>query len=375
MYQAPYRAAVIGYTGHGNYGHDIDLAFLEQPKLKLVAVADANPIGLALASRRLGVNATYADYRQMLDREKPEFVAVAPRWIDARREMILACAERGIHVFCEKPMAPTLADCDAIVTACERSHTKLAIAFQTRYSPKLARIREMIDAGVIGEVLEVRGRGKEDNRGGGEDLMVLGTHVMDMFRALLGDASWCYSRVLTEGRPVTPKDARNGAEGLGLLAGDRIDATYGFAQKSALAHFGTTRQRQTPGRFGVQIFGTSGRIDLGFGWLPSAHLLTDPTWTGHSAQANWVEITSAGVGKPETLSSNSLLDANRVIVADLIQAVETDTQPKASVYDGRAAVEMILACYDSHLRGTPVSIPLTDRAKHPLETVAEARKP
>jgi hypothetical protein len=93
----------------------------------------------------------------MLDRETPQFVAVAPRWIDCHREMIVACAERGAHVFCEKPLAPTLADCDAIVAACERSHVKLAMAFQTRYSPRFARVRELIASGAIGEVLELRG--------------------------------------------------------------------------------------------------------------------------------------------------------------------------------------------------------------------------
>src|SRR5262249_24901061 len=158
----------------------------------------------------------------------PQFVAVAPRWIDAHAEMILACAERGIHVFCEKPFAPDLAQCDAIAEACARSHTKLAIAFQTRYSPRYERVQELIDAGGIGEVLELRGRGKEDRRGGGEDLMVLGSYMMDLFRGLLGEAAWCFARVTDQGEPVGRAQVRQGAEGLGLLAGDRIDAMYGF---------------------------------------------------------------------------------------------------------------------------------------------------
>jgi predicted dehydrogenase len=169
MFAAPYRAAVIGRTGKGNYGHGLDIAMMNQPKLTLVAVADEDPKGRADAAKRLKVDHAYADYREMLDREKPQFVAVAPRWIDCHREMIVACAERGIHVFSEKPLAPTLADCDAIVSACERAHTKLAIAFQTRYSPRYERVKELIASGAIGEVLELRGRGKEDRRGGGED--------------------------------------------------------------------------------------------------------------------------------------------------------------------------------------------------------------
>jgi predicted dehydrogenase len=370
MFQAPYRAAVIGRTGRGDYGHGLDVAMANQPKLTLVAVADEDPKGRAAAAKRLGVEKAYADYREMLDREKPQFVAVAPRWIDCHKEMIAACAERGIHVFCEKPMAPTLADCDAIVAACERSHTKLALAFQTRYSPRYERVRELIAAGEIGEVLELRGRGKEDRRGGGEDLMVLGSHIMDLFRGLQGDAAWCFARVSDGGKPVGRAEVRQGAEGLGLLAGDRVDAMYGFAAGPVVAHFASSRPKEPGQRFGLQVLGSRGRIDLTTGWVPPAMLLADPSWNGSGKAATWSEITSAGVGKPETLSGNSLPEANRVIVADLIRAVETDTQPKVSVYDGRAAIEMILACYASHARGAPVPLPLNERSRHPLETLS-----
>ena len=80
--------------------------------------------------------------------EKPQFVVVGPRWLDGHKEMILACAEHGVRgVFCEKPLAPDLASCDAIVDACERSHVKLAMAFQTRYSPRYERIKRLIADG------------------------------------------------------------------------------------------------------------------------------------------------------------------------------------------------------------------------------------
>jgi len=367
MFEPPYRAAVIGRTGRGDYGHGLDVALLEQPKLKVVAVADEDPKGLAAAAKRLGLErGGYADYREMLDREKPQFVAVAPRWIDCHREMILTCVERGIHVFSEKPLAPTLADADAIVSACERSHVKLAVAFQTRYSPRYERVKELIANGAIGEVLELRGRGKEDHRGGGEDLIVLGSHLMDLFRGFLGEPSWCFARVTDAGKPVGRAEVRNGAEGLGLLAGDRIDALYGFEKSTPVAHFASSRPKQPGQRFGLQILGSNGRIELGTGWVPPAYLLADPTWSGAPKGTKWVEITSAGPGKPETLNGNSLVEANRLIVADLIRAVETDTQPKVSVYDGRAALEMVLACYASHARGSQVTLPLADRSEHPL---------
>jgi predicted dehydrogenase len=371
VFQPPYRAAVIGRTGRGDYGHGLDVALLHQPKLTVVAVADEDPKGRADAAKRLGVERSYEDYRAMLDREKPEFVVVGPRWVDAHKEMILACAERGIHMFCEKPMARDVAECDAIVAACERAHVKLAIAFQTRYGPRYERAKELIRSGAIGEVLEIRGRGKEDRRGGGEDLLVLGPHIMDVFRDLLGEPAWCFARVTEGGRPITRASVRDGAEGLGPLAGDRIDAIYGFAGTAAVAHFATARPKDGANRrFGLHVYGGKGVIELLTGWLPADFLLADPSWTGAATRARWTPISSAGLDKPEPLGGgSSMVEANRLIVADLIHAVEADTQPRASVYDGRAALEMLLACHASQAQGRPVTLPLAERTRHPLETL------
>jgi predicted dehydrogenase len=374
VFQPPYRAAVIGRTGRGDYGHGLDVAMLGHPNLTVVAVADDDPKGLAAAAKRLGVDRVYDDYRAMLDREKPQFVAVAPRWVDCHKAMILDCAERGIHVFSEKPLAPDLAQADAIVSACERSHVKLAIAFQSRYGPRYERVRELIGSGTIGEVLELRGRGKEDQRGGGEDLMVLGPHIMDLIRGLIGDASWCFARVTDGGKPITRASVRPGAEGLGPLAGDRIDAVYGFKDTPVVAHFATARPADKEGRnrrFGLRIFGSKGVIEISTGWLPPASLLAEPSWVETAKGPHRVEITSAGPGKPEPLSDTGMDPANKRIVADLIHAVETDSQPKASVYDARASLEMLLACHASQVHGGPVAFPLVDRDTHPLERLSE----
>lgn len=365
MFQAPYRAAVIGRTGKGDYGHSLDLSVVGNPKLNVVAVADEDEKGRAAAAKRLGIDKTYADYRVMLDETKPHFVVVAPRFIDNHKAMILDCVERGIHVFTEKPLVPDLVQADAIVSACERAHVKLAIAFQTRYGPTYEQVKKLITEGAIGEILELRGRGKEDHRGGGEDLMVLGPHLMDFFRGFLGDATWCFSRVTENGRPITRASAKEGPEGLGLIAGDRVDATYGFKNTAAVAHFATAKP--TAGatkRFALHIYGSKGVIELPTGYITAAYLLDDPTWSG-AAGKKWVPISSNGLGQPETVKDPGLNAANKRIVDDLIHAVETDTQPMINIYDARANLEMILACHASALAGKPVELPLMSR-KHPL---------
>lgn len=360
-----YRVAVIGRTGKGDYGHGLDTVWLALDNVEIVAVADEDEKGRAAAATRLKVRNAYADYRQMLAKERPHVVSVAPRWPDCHRDLAVACAEAGVHMFLEKPFSRTLAEADEIVTACERKHIKLAIAHQTRYSPRLRRVRELIAGGRIGDVIELRGRGKEDRRGGGQDLMVLGTHIFDLMRFLVGDANWCSARVTQGGRPVTKADVRQGEENIGPVAGDRIDATYGF-RDGILGAFGTHRARHGAGtRFGLAVYGTKGVVQMRTGGLPAVYLLEDPSWGLSGGKAAWQEVTSAGVGKPEPLKDGGLALGNEWIARDLLESIEKDRQPLGSMYDGRAALEMILAVYESHRLKGPVELPLKER-RHPL---------
>ena len=111
--------------------------------------------------------------------------------------------------------------------------------------------------------------------------------------------------------------------------------------------------------------GTKGTIHLGFGILPVALICEDPSGMFGKSKAAWKEITSAGVGKPESLTAKELDNGNILIVNDLIDAMENDRAPLDSLSDGRAALEMIMAVYESHRLDRAVELPLKNR-KHPL---------
>jgi predicted dehydrogenase len=360
-----YRVAVIGRTGNGNYGHGIDVVWKEVDNVEIVAVADEDDRGRAAAAQRLGAKNAYADYRQMLEKERPQIVSVADRWLDQHRDMVVACANVGASVYLEKPLCRTLEEADEMVRACETHHVKLAIAHQTRSSPRLKVVRDLIGEGKIGDVLEIRSRGKEDSRGGGQDLMVLGTHLFDLMRYLLGDARWCHARVFQNGKPATKADVVAGGEGMGPVLGDWINATYGF-DRGVEGTFGSAKNstgKET--RYGMEIRGSKGVIQLTTGSLPPVFFLDDPSWFPGHSKGRWQEVTSAGLGKPEPLKDGGLGQGNVWIVKDLIEAIEKDRQPLGSIYDGRATLEMILAVYESHrLKGT-AELPLKNR-KHPL---------
>ncbi len=357
------RVAVIGHTGRGDYGHGLDTVWLSLPSCTLVAVADADPTGRAQAAQRLQVTQVFADYRQMLDEVKPDIVSIAPRWLDQHCDMVLAAAERGIHIFMEKPFCRTLAEADRMVAACEQHKVKLAIAFQTRYSPRLQAVRDLIFDGLIGDILELRGRGKEDARGGGEDLWVLGSHIMNLMHQFGGEPNWCFASVTQDGHPITRQDVQPGSEGIGPLAGDTVQAMYGM-DHGVTAFFGSHRHAAGQ-RFGLQIHGSKGIVEILTSYLPLVHYLGDPSWSPGRSNKTWLPVSSAGIGKPEPYSDGDLHAGNIAACKDLVTAILEDRQPEASVYEARMTVSMIAAVFESQRLARPVTFPLESR-ENPL---------
>lgn len=367
-----YRIGVIGHTKHGDYGHGIDVVWQEIPGAKIVGVADADPDGLAAAAKRLSADAAFRDYRQLLDKAKPDIVSVCPRWLDQHRDMVIAAADRGIHVYMEKPLCRTLREADEMIAACERTHARVAVAHQTHYSPRAHVVKRLIADGKIGRVLEYRGRGKEDSRGGGEDLWVLGSHVFDLIRLFGGQAQWCFASVQQNGKPVTGAEVKEGAEGIGPLAGDSIESMYGMPD-GATAYFGSQRNAaRGPSRFGLQVFGTNGVIEILTGYLPSVQYLDDPAWSPGRTDKRWQPVSSAGINQPEPLSDGSAHVGNVAAVKDLIASIEENRQPKCSIYEARGAIEMIVACFESHRQGGRVNLPLENR-DNPLSLLAKVK--
>lgn len=361
----PLRVAVIGRTGKGNYGHGIDTVWAEVPGVQVVAVADEHEAGRASAKQRLNAPVAYANYREMLEKERPQIAAIGPRWIDQHAELAIAAAEHGCHVYMEKPFVRTGAEADAVIAAFEMRHRKLALAHQTRYSPVTHLVRDLIRQGEIGDLLEMRGRGKEDARGGAEDLWVLGSHIFDLMRFFAGDADSCTATVMNQNKPVLKADVVEGNEGLGPLAGDAIRARFTF-KNGVTGDIATVRGRGgSPSRFGLQLFGSKGVIEVVTGYLEPAWILKDPGWSPGRSGAAWQPISSNGIGKPETQSGRGLGGGNIAAVKNLLQAIETDKQPECNMYEGRGIVEMILSVFESHRVGKTIPLPLATR-ENPL---------
>ena len=358
-----YRVGVIGSTGRGNYGHGLDTVWNAFQEAKVTAVADDDSKGLANAAKRLGNPKAYKDYRKMLKNEKLDFVSICPRWLDQHRDMFIAAAESGVQgIYLEKPLCQTLHQADEMIAACERGNVKVAIAHQTRYSPVLRQIEQLLADKKIGRILEYQMHGKEDSRGGGEDLWVLGTHIFDLTQHLAGAPLWVQGFAGQNNTPVTSEHVKPGNEGIGLLAGDSAIATYALPN-GVFANFRSIQNGNgSPNRFGLTIFGTEGIIKMSFGYLPKAELLIDGSWAPGRTGKKWISISSNGVGKIETLKNGGLHAGNVLAVRDLIDAVEEDRDPESSIYDALTATEMIVGLFESHRQnGARVVFPIKNR--------------
>lgn len=360
-----YRIGVIGSTKRGDYGHGLDTAWSEHPNSEVVAVADDDKGGLASAAGKLKVGRTFGDYRKMIDEVKPDVVAICPRWVDQHRDMTLAAVERGIHVYMEKPFCRNLDEADELIAAAAKTKARIAIAHPTRYSPKLETVWNLIREGAIGRVLEYRGRGKEDHRGGAEDLWVLGSHMLDVVLALAGLPQWCEARVTLQGRPIQKSDVIDGPEGLGPLAGDSVTVRYGLTDGES-AYFASRKNGQgKPSRYGLQIVGTGGILDVVEGTMPAVKILQSSGWNLGRNEPAWQDVSSAGIGKSEPLTDAKYRSRHYLAIADLFDAIESERAPKCSAEAARDVLQMILAVFESQRIGGPASLPLTNR-KHPL---------
>jgi predicted dehydrogenase len=355
----PLTVGVIGHTGQGNYGHGEDAVWLKIPQTKIVAVADADPKGLTEAAKRLGDVKAYPDYKVMLAEAKPDIAAICSRHIHEHRDMIVATVEAGVKgIYIEKPFVRTLAEADEIVKLCADKGVLLAIAHRNRYHPVLETVKQLVASGEIGELKEVRVRGKQDQRGGGLDLWVLGGHGFNLATLFTGPALSCEATILVEGRPATKADIRPGDEGVGLIVGDEIHARY--ETKSGIPlYFDSKKGTWTKGTpFGARLIGTKGVISLQIDEEPLAILERDGKKT---------PITTAGIGQPEPIKDiRQVNGGHHGAIRDLLAAMAEKREPLCGPKAGLETVELTLAVFASFAAdGKKVTLPLADR-QHPL---------
>ena len=364
-----YRIAIIGLGGMG--GAHAEAVKLET-NCELVAGAEINIERAKTWSERFNVKAIYDDYEKMLDEQQPDIVII-PTQAPMHYLPTIAAAQRGIHVFCEKPIALNLIQADEMVETCDQHRVKFAINHIKRASPYNRHVLSLIEKGEIGDVVLLKATDK-GGRKVGNSLMEMGTHLYDWLRLFAGDVEWTHAHLVQmDGRESTVDDIKHTQEvhphdrDAGLVLGERGHAAFRF-KNGIHADVQFLAQPQTnDNAYGIDIVGTEGRIAIreSVGTTMFIHKGQHKTPAEAWEPVNLPAETLDEEGNPRDKASIRLL-LQRLMLRDLIGAIEQDRDPFASGRAGRDCLEMIHATWEAHRQQARVYMPLTSR-EHPLE--------
>lgn len=322
----------VGLLGAGNMGSlHARVLRLHVDKAELVAVADVDEAAARACAASLGAEARSPE--ELLADASVEAVVIAtpPK---THCGLIADAAKAGKHVFCEKPIGWDLGEIDEALAAVEAAGTKLQIGFNRRFDANFARAREMIAAGEIGKVLtafiigrdpaEQRPRGRDD----GDLFFDTTIHDLDMARFLLGaDAESVYVQagVMADERLDDPDTAlttlRFGNGATVVIDNNRLSG-HGYDQR-------------------VEVCGTKGMVTVG----------NEATDTVSLAAGSGVRASG-----PEPFFSERYLGSYVREMQSFVNCVVKGEEPAVTGADGRAAVELALACSRSYREGQPMRL-------------------
>lgn len=362
------KAAIIGHTGAGDYGHGIERVFAGLPGIEVVAVADPDEAGRARAKAACGAARDYADYGEMLERETPDLVGIGPRWAGEHHAMALAALRAGAHLYLEKPFTVTLAEADEILRVAKETNRRVAVAHVTRCAPNVLRLEKALREGLIGDVLEIHVVGQMGARAGGQDMMVLGLHVFDLVRLFAGEVQWCNARIRHRGKEPRVSDAKESpTDRVGPVVGDDIFAQFAMGSGVNVIYRSRVGIEKAAGPFGMEIIGSRGVMRLTSGVLPKLSLLAEPSRISTTRSEAWTDW-NGGVEPSAEATFEGLTDydaAHRRVVRDWLTAIEEKREPMASGERAMKAIEMAHGVFQSGLEGRRVDFPLVQR-RHPL---------
>lgn len=152
--------------------------------VEVVAVADANAAVVEGFTKDFSVRG-YADWRALLENERLDLAAIFLPHAQCP-EAVVACAERGIHVIVEKPMAASAAGVRQMQEAAQKSGVLLTTPYVWRYHPVARQMKEFVSAGVLGQIVGCEGRCAAGR----------------LNRYIEGNASWMLTRALSGGGPM-----------------------------------------------------------------------------------------------------------------------------------------------------------------------------
>ena len=331
----------VGLIGAGQIGkvHAQNLA-RRVPNARLKAIADSNLEAAKAVAALTGVTEVYGDYAKMMENKEIDAVVIAtPTFM--KMQVVKAAVQAGKHIFCEKPMALTLADADELIGVSKQGGKKFQVGYQRRFDPSYMRVKSAIDAGEIGTMLLLRSNTRDPPQkvAGWADPSVSGgifldtsSHDYDVIRWLSGSEA---VSVIADGVTTAYPDLKT-------LGDQDTTMTIIRLANGALAHVDACRVSVYGYDIRAEVIGTEGAAFMDIGKSSEAHVMKK-SWESNEFSYWYTERFD---------------EAYRGELEGFAAAIIGDTEPRVTAKDGRAAVEIGLAAKRSMLERKTVTLPL-----------------
>ncbi len=294
----------------------------ELSDVEFIGVADDNFARANDAAERYGVKA-FRNYEEMLESDV-DGVIVTSENANHRRHVVLA-AQAGKHVMCEKPIATTMQDAEAIVEVAKRSGIKLMTAFPCRYHPAFVRLKQAVDSGELGKLLAVKSTNQGQCPGGwfidkklagGGAVIDHTVHLVDLMRYMTGAEP---ARVYAE---IDNRMFGCDFDDTGIISVDFTNGMFATIDAS------WSRPKSYPfwGNVNMDVIGTSGIANMEM-FAQKADLYSDES--GRHTYVYWGDDMDLG------------------LVEAFASCICEDTPPPITGEDGLKALEVALAAYES----------------------------
>ena len=297
---------------------------------------------------------TYLDYREMLEKENPQLVAIATE-SGKHAQIALDCIDEGCHVIIEKPIALSIEDADKIIKRGREKNVKVCACHQNRFNKSVQIIREAIDMNRFGKLFygtahirwcrnheyfdRAAWRGTWDQDGGA--LMNQCIHNIDLLRWMMGSE-------IDEVVGMTDRLNHDyiEAEDMGIALIKFRNGSYGIVE-------GTTDIYPKNLEETLYIFGEKGTVKAGG---QSVNVIEE--WRFADLLDDPEEVKSRFHENPPNVYGYG----HTPLYTDVINAIQQDRQPYVNAMDGKRALELVLAIYKSAAEGGSVKMPLKECA-------------
>ncbi len=328
------------------------IAAAQNNKLDIVAICDIEPscmVDKALKFKLSNSINRYTDYRDMIQKEKPELVAICTE-SGKHAEIALYCIKNGCNCIIEKPIALSIADADAIISESIKYHVKVCACHQNRFNKSVQVIREAIDMNRFGRLFygtahirwsrdreyfdraPWRGTWKQD----GGALMNQCIHNIDLLRWMMGNE---VDEVI--GMTDRLNHSYIEAEDMGIALIKFKNGSYGIVE-------GTTDIYPQNLEETLYIFGEKGTVKAGG---QSVNVIEEWRFSDMLDDPNEIKA------KFHETPPNVYGYGHTPLYADVINAIHQDRQPYVNAMDGKRALELVLAIYKSAAEGCSVKFP------------------